>query len=135
MAISRLSRRFGINERGAVDGFRDYFLSKSNQPPPSKLKPFCQAVDSLVVSTAECERSFSVMNDIASDVRSSLGIRRISALMFAKMLGPEHCGAFHAKWYVRKWLSSGRHSADDTDSRKREAIETNDYSHLHSIFE
>ena len=135
MAISRLSRRFGINERGAVDGFRDYFLSKSNQPPPSKLKPFCQAVDSLVVSTAECERSFSVMNDIASDVRSSLGIRRISALMFAKMLGTEHCGAFHAKWYVRKWLSSGRHSADDTDSCKCEAIETNDYSHLHSIFE
>ena len=68
MSISRLSRRFRLNERQAIDGFRDFFHSTSNQPP-AKLKPLCQAVDCLIVSTAECERAFSVMNDIASDVR------------------------------------------------------------------
>ena len=74
------------------------------------------------------------MSDIASDVRSSLRIRRLGALMFAKMLGPKDCSAFHAEWYVSKWLASGRRSADDTDSRKRQTKDAADYTHLHSIF-
>ena len=82
-------------------------------------KPSCRAVECLVVSTAECERSFSAMNDIASDTRSSLGIKRISALMFAKLLGPKDVIACNPESYVCK-LASGRHSADDTASRKRD---------------
>jgi len=39
---------------------------------PEKLAPLHRAVEYLVVSTAECERSFSAMNDISSDTRSSL---------------------------------------------------------------
>jgi len=54
---------------------------------PEKLARLRRAVECLVVSTAECERSFSAMNDIASDIRWSLGIKRISALVFAKLLG------------------------------------------------
>ena len=133
VAMSRLSRRFRVNERATIDGFRSYFESTSDEPPV-ELKPLCQAVDCLVVSTAECERAFSVMNDIESDVRSSLGIKRLSALMFPKMVGPKDCSAFHAEWYVSKWLASGRHSADDTDSRKRHNKDAAEYTHLHSIF-
>ena len=100
-------------------------------------KPSCRAVECLVVSTAECERSFSAMNDIASDTRSSLGIKRISALMFAKLLGPQDVIAFNPESYVRKWMASGRHSADDTASRKRDPTKhsSQDYSHLCKIFE
>ena len=55
-------------------------------------------------------------------------------LIFANMLGPD-CSTFRADWYVRKWLASGQHSADDTNSRRRQQAATQgDYSHLNSIF-
>jgi len=60
------------------------------------------------------------VNDIASDTRSSLGIKRISALMFAKLVGPKDVIAFNPESYVRQWLASGRHNADDAASRKRD---------------
>jgi len=40
--------------------------------------------------------------------------------MFAKLLGPKDVIAFNPEWYVRKWLASGWHSADDTASSKRD---------------
>jgi hypothetical protein len=76
------------------------------------------------------------MNDIASDTRSSLGIKRISALMFAKLLGPKDIIAFNPESYVRKWLASGRHSADDTASRKRDPtnLQPSDYTATYARF-
>jgi len=87
--------------------------------------------------TGSGERSFSAMNNIASDTRSSLGIKRISASMFAKLVRPKDVIAFNSESYVRKWLASGRHSADDTASRKRDPTkqQPSDYSHLRKIFE
>jgi len=89
---------------------------------------------SLVVSTAECERSFSIMNDICTDNRSSIGIRRTGVLMFAKLMGPIH---FSPELYAQKWIDSGRHSADDTTSRTREmnAVPADSYSHISHLFE
>ena len=68
--------------------------------------------------------------------RSSLGIKRISALKFAKLLGPKDIIAFNPESYVRKWLASGRHGADDTASRKRDPTkqQPSDYSHLCKLF-
>ena len=50
-----------------------------------------------------------------------------------RLLRPKDCSAFHAEWYVSKWLVSGRHSADDTDSQKRQTKDAADYTHLRSI--
>jgi len=47
------------------------------------------------------------MNNIASDTHSSLGIKRISASMFAKLVRPKDVIAFNPELYVRKWLASG----------------------------
>jgi len=133
-AITRLCRRFKLDERTAIDGFRDFFESSSAKVP-EKLVPLRRAVECLVVSTAECEPSFSAVNDIASDTRSSLGVKRISALMFAKSLDPKDIIAFNSESYVRKWLAGGRHSADDTASRKRDTtkLQPSDYSHLYEM--
>jgi len=67
-------------------------------------------------------RSFSAMHDIASDTRSSLGIERISALMFAKLVGPKDVRHCLQPGIVRSQIAgySGRHSTDDTASRKRD---------------
>jgi hypothetical protein len=68
-----------------------------------KLAPLRRAIECLVVSMAEFERSFSAMNDIAfCDTRSSPGTKRISAPMFAKLLGPKDIPAFNSESYVRK---------------------------------
>jgi len=52
-------------------------------------------------------RSFSAMNDIASDTLSSLGIKWISALMFAKLVGPKDVIAFNQESYVRRSQLAG----------------------------
>jgi len=102
-----------------------------------KLIPLRQDIECIVVSKAECERSFSAMNYIASDTLSSLSIKRISALMFAKLVGPKDLIAFNPELYVRKWRTSSRHSAEDTASRKRDPTkqQPSEYSHLRKIFE
>jgi len=86
---------------------------------PEKCTPLRLAVECLVVSTAKCERSFNVVNDIASDNRWSLGVKRISVMTLAKWLGPKDTTVFNPKSEIRKWLASGRRSADETASRKR----------------
>lgn len=116
-----------------MDGFRD-FVSSMSDTPPCGLNQLTEAVDTLVVSTAECERSFSNMNDICTDICSLIGIRRTGALMFAKLMGPRH---FSPELYAHKWIDSGRHSADDTASRKREmnSVPADSYSHISHLFE
>jgi len=57
--------------------------------------------------------------------------------VFAKLLGPIDVIAFNSEPHVRKWLASGRRSADDTASRKRDPTkhQPSYYSHLYKIFE
>lgn len=96
------------------------FFENSSLILPDKLAPLRQAVDRLLVSTAECQRSFSTMNDIAINIHSMFSIQRISALMFAEMIGPKNVTAFNTESYVGKWLDAGRPSEDETDSRQRD---------------
>jgi len=104
-SITRLCRRFKLDERTAIDGFRD-FLESSSVNVPEKLAPLCRAVKCLVVSTAECGHASSAMNDIASDIRSLLGIKRISALMFAKLVGPSLPSTRNGM-FANGWLAVG----------------------------
>ncbi len=63
---------------------KDYFLYS----PPKELKPLLQTINTLVVSTAECERGFSQMNILNNTVRSSLKLPSLWALLFIKCVGP-----------------------------------------------
>ncbi len=53
-----------------------------------------------------------------SPLRTSLNIKTVAALLFINCVGPS-LTKFEPKKYVRSWLLNGRHSADDTTSRKR----------------
>ena len=72
--------------------------------------------------------AFPVLSD---EIPSSIIFR---ALMFAKLMGPRH---FSPELYAHKWIDSGRHSADDTASRKREmdSVPADSYSHISHLFE
>ncbi|CAI6371866.1 unnamed protein product [Macrosiphum euphorbiae] len=85
---------------------------------PEDLKPLYKSIATIPVSTSECERNFSSMNEIMSPLRTSLNRKTVAALLFINCVGPP-LTKFEPEKYVRSWLLNGRHSADDTASRKR----------------
>lgn len=121
-AIKQLSNIFKINERESVRGFREYIDNKS--VIPDNLKPLTQAVNTLVVSTAECERLFSAMNIVHNDTRNTLEVSRVSDLLWIKCVGPPLC-EFYANTYVESWVSKGRRCADHTQCISKQEIRYN----------
>ncbi|MCP6484570.1 hypothetical protein NL492_27585, partial [Klebsiella pneumoniae] len=65
----------------------------------------------LPCSTAECERGFSLMNIICTDLHSKLTIPNISNLMFININGPP-LSLWNPEDYVKHWISNYR-TADD----------------------
>lgn len=89
------------------------------------LQPLLNAIDTIVISTAECERSFSQMNDILTPIRNSLSIDTVLDLIFV-----HNNGLPLTEWdpsnFVRSWLAKGRRSAEELASRKRESVQQKD---------
>lgn len=112
--VVRLSRRFQIDETQAIQGMRDLMDNPSSHP--ANLQQLMKAVKTLPCSTAECERSFSLMNVIVTKLRSSLTIQNVASLMFVCMNGPP-IGKFQPEKYVKTWLQNHR-TADDTRSKR-----------------
>lgn len=113
--VRRLSLRFGLDAQEAVLGMRDFIDDRNTIPPGLKKLYLC--LKTLPCSTAECERGFSLMNIIATELRSVLLIKNISSLMFIHLNGPP-LKLWSPAGYVRSWIVSHR-SATDTQSRKR----------------
>ena len=66
----------------------------------------------IACSTAECERGFSSMNLIVTNLRSRILVQYVSSLLFIKLNGRSF-EIFKSEEYVKTWLRSYR-SADDT---------------------
>ena len=52
------------------------------------LKPMLLAINTIPCSTAECERAFSAMNLISTNLRSNLTVNNLSNLMFIHINRP-----------------------------------------------
>jgi len=66
-----------INAINCILGFREFRDSSQSKPMstvPHKLQQLFNAINTYVISTAQCERSFSVMNNILTLTRNSLKI-------------------------------------------------------------
>lgn len=75
--IKRLCSRFNFEKlkQKMVDAFRTAAaanIAHVNLNNYDDLAPLFNVINTLIVSTAECERSFSVMNDILTDIRNAL---------------------------------------------------------------
>jgi len=85
------------------------------------LKSLRCAINTLVVSTADCERAFSCMNETLTAIRNSLAVDTLSSLMFMSVCGPP-MSAFKPEQYVTSWLC--KHvSADDSQARARSTVQ------------
>ena len=113
--IASLCVQFRINKQQAINGFREYVEIGGRCIPPD-LKPLMTCVESISISSAECERCFSAMNNILTPLRNSTSIQHISNLLLVKVNGPP----LH-RWnpipYATSWLRKHR-SAVDPASRQ-----------------
>ncbi|XP_077335488.1 E3 SUMO-protein ligase KIAA1586 homolog [Lithobates pipiens] len=86
--LEQLCKRFRLSYYPSIcEGFRDY-IDNGGEEIPEKLKPVVTAVNSLPVTSGDCERGFSTMNLVMSPIRSGLGIERLSSLLFISLIGP-----------------------------------------------
>jgi len=109
-----LCNRFRLPYASIRDAYGDYKDSGGRHMPKS-FSSLMRPVNTIPVSTAECERGFSAMNIIITERRSSLLIEHVSSLMFIKLHGPplEYWKPGH---YVKSWFANHR-SATDTRTR------------------
>jgi hypothetical protein len=132
--VVKLCERLNID---STDVVRDFKLLKAvggrdcSSPGIDTIK---MAISCIPVSTAECERAFSLMNTIITPKRNRLEIANVSSLMFANVLGPP-ITMFNPTEYVRNWLRRGNHASSDTQSVKRSVKDPNDqyYAHVYKL--
>ena len=77
------------------------------------LKTLLNCVNTIPVSTAECERGFSKLNVVCNAFRSRLTVKHLSSLMFLSLTGPE-LSNWQPLTYVKSWLLSNRRQATAT---------------------
>ena len=128
--VSMMCQKYGLEFSECKLAFRDYIDDPSFVPPTIvKLKAI---LNTLPISSADCERGFSSMNIICNDLRNRLTISHISNLMFISLVGPP-VSKFRPEVYVKKWLKTHR-SADDSRTRISVVQHNERYSKLWKLF-
>jgi len=79
---------------------------------PERLKNLHACLKTLPCSTAECERTFSLINIISTDLRCTILVKNLSSLMLVNLNGPP-LRIWRPESYVKSWLQFHR-SANDT---------------------
>ena len=115
--LRELCDQVKVGFTGVKQAYREY---KNKQDTRQKaLLTLRHAVNTISVSSAECERGFSEMNNVVTPLRSRLNLENVSALMFIKLVGPP-LKSWKPTRFVRKWVAT-RRSADHLACRKRES--------------
>lgn len=107
-----LCNKFGMPFSETKNAYREFKESKGTAMPLA-LKQLTNFVDTIPVSTAECERGFSRMNLVCSSLRSRLTVKHMSSLMFVSLSGPP-LTLWKPLPYVKSWLLLNRRSATST---------------------
>ena len=108
--IRLLADKFGIPFRTVKHAYREFRDSKGSHIPPA-VQRLLNCVNTIPVSTAECERGFSRMNLICCSLRSRLTVPHTSSLMFLSLCGPP-VHLWQPLKYVKGWLAMNRRAAD-----------------------
>lgn len=98
--IRRLWARFNLCPDQAIRGLRD--LIESPRTESQKLKTLKNCMQNFPVSTAECERGFSLMNTILTNKRSVLLVSNVSNLIMINLNGLT-IPLFNPEKYVQSW--------------------------------
>ena len=118
--IEYLSERYDLDFQKTFNAFRDFF-AHDGRTVPIDLKPLFNILNIIPVGTSECERGFSQMNLIETDLRNSLNVSSIADLLFIKLNGPP-LESWQPKSYVVHWLRN-HNNADIAANRCKEVTE------------
>ncbi|XP_022182073.1 E3 SUMO-protein ligase KIAA1586-like [Myzus persicae] len=119
--IKRLCQRFMLNKDNAINGFRVYLDSNGLQ---NTIVELVNCIKTFPCSTADCERGFSLLNLICTDLRNKLTVSNIANLMFLNINGPP-LNQWNPEEYVKSWLISQHRDADDTRTKILKTDEPN----------
>uniref|UniRef100_A0A3Q2PD66 HAT C-terminal dimerisation domain-containing protein n=1 Tax=Fundulus heteroclitus TaxID=8078 RepID=A0A3Q2PD66_FUNHE len=106
------------------------YLVEDQSREPENLKPLITCMQTIPCSTAECERGFSLMNNICTDKRSSLMLSNISHLMMISINGPP-VNLLEPRKYVTTWLRNHRSA---TETRRQVKHKEPQNKHVWNIF-
>ena len=120
--IRYLCERFGLEFEQNLSLFRSY-LDSEGKYIPAGLVPLINVLKIIPISTAEDERGFSAMNIVSTDLRNSLTIENISAILFIKINGPP-IAKFNSEKYVKNWLREHNHAESSHNTGREESKET-----------
>ncbi|XP_067937031.1 E3 SUMO-protein ligase KIAA1586-like [Watersipora subatra] len=90
VSIESLCDRFRVDvdvKEQIINGFRLY-KAMGGKTSNTSLKNLQNMVKCIPVSTAECERGFSLMNTIITSKKNRLNIKQVSGLMVVNIVGP-----------------------------------------------
>jgi len=122
--LKLLCKKFGLGFSEARNAYRDFKESGDKVIADS-----LHFVDTIPVSTAECERGFSRMNLVCTNLRSRLSAKHTSSLMFIALSGPPL-----ALWkplpFVKSWLALHRRDALCTKGPSKAESKTHNASLL-----
>jgi hypothetical protein len=108
--IRYLCNKFSLPFSDIKTEYREF---KDKKGVASALRALMNRVNTIPVSTAECERGFSRMNIVCSSLRSRLTVQHMSSLMFICMTGPP-LKQWEPSPYVKSWLALNRRDATCT---------------------
>lgn len=135
--VEALCEFFALDVHLTLSAFRSFKVSGGIRGESSSdLNTLHQILDTIPVSTADCERSISAMNLIVTKLRSVFDTPNVGSLMFISIVGPS-AEKFNPSDYVESWLKAGNHKATDSNSlgRTKNEQECSPYSHLWKIFQ
>jgi len=131
--IRRLAKQFQVDEISSVRGFR-VFIDTKDSSKILDLKPLLDAINTVAISSSECERVFSSMNNIVTSKRNALSTTNMSSLLYIHCIGPP-VNLFEPSCYVKSWIRSGNRSADEVCCPKRNVNdEEHTYQNMWSLF-
>lgn len=113
-----------------IKEFRLFKELKNQEFLGNSIKELFNRIKVVPVSSAECERGFSIMNNTLTKLRNRMHIETLSSLMFISVNGPA-LEDFPAKRFAADWIKEGHHSATDIPHR-RETSKTS--SHASKLF-
>lgn len=97
--IRRLAKQFQVDEVSSVRGFR-MFIDTKNNSKIFDLKPLLDAINTVAISSSECEHVFSCMNNIVTPKRNALSTTNTSSLLYIHCIGPS-VNLFEPGHYVK----------------------------------
>ena len=93
------------------------------------------AVDTLSPTNADCERGFSAMNNIITDIRNVITTSNVEKQLFVSAVAPP-CEKWNPELYVNvklepyvnTWLGKGRRAAYSTSGMAQQNLKKDNYN-------